>query len=99
MEYKGKLYAKINNKYIECTETVEDLENPILKTDINGKSIREGDKFRFKLLVQLHETIDLIGSFVWNQDELRYEIDIYDNEEYICLSYNCDGTMRCFEII
>ena len=29
MEYKGKLYAKINGKYIECTESVEQLENRI----------------------------------------------------------------------
>jgi len=29
MEYKGKVYAKINGKYIECTQTVEDLEAKI----------------------------------------------------------------------
>lgn len=29
MNYKGKLYAKINGKYIECTQTVQDLENEI----------------------------------------------------------------------
>ena len=29
MEYKGKLYAKIGGRYIECTESVEDLENKI----------------------------------------------------------------------
>ena len=29
MEYKGRLYAKINGKYIECTETVQDLEDKI----------------------------------------------------------------------
>ena len=37
MEYKGKLYAKINGKYVECTESVQDLENQIeeLKNQIN----------------------------------------------------------------
>ena len=29
MKYKGKVYAKINGKYIECTQTVADLENKI----------------------------------------------------------------------
>lgn len=29
MEYTGKLYAKINGKYIECTESVKDLEDQI----------------------------------------------------------------------
>jgi hypothetical protein len=29
MEYRGKVYAKINGKYIECTETVNDLEQQI----------------------------------------------------------------------
>jgi hypothetical protein len=29
MKYKGKLYAKINGKYIQCTESVEQLENRI----------------------------------------------------------------------
>lgn len=29
MEYKGKVYAKIGGKYIECTQTIEDLENEI----------------------------------------------------------------------
>jgi cell fate (sporulation/competence/biofilm development) regulator YmcA (YheA/YmcA/DUF963 family) len=29
MNYKGKLYAKINGKYIECTQTVQELENEI----------------------------------------------------------------------
>jgi len=29
VEYKGKLYAKIGGKYIECTQSVEDLEGRI----------------------------------------------------------------------
>lgn len=29
MKYVGKVYAKINGKYIECTETTEALENNI----------------------------------------------------------------------
>ena len=29
MEYNGKLYAKIAGKYIDCTQTINDLENEI----------------------------------------------------------------------
>ena len=29
MEYKGKLYAKVGGKFIECTETVQQLESRI----------------------------------------------------------------------
>jgi hypothetical protein len=99
MEYKGKVYAKINGKYIECTETIEEIENPIIKKDINGKPIRQGDMFKFKLMKELHEHIELIGSFDWNDEELRYEIDIWDNDEYLCLSYISNGTMYNFELL
>jgi len=99
MEYKGKVYAKIKGKYIECTETIEELENPVIKKDINGKSIRQGDKFKFKLMKELDKHIELIGSFDWNDDELRYEIDIWDNDEYLCLSYISNGTMYGFELL
>ena len=33
MEYKGKVYAKINGKYIECTETGQQLEDEISKLE------------------------------------------------------------------
>jgi len=29
MKYTGKVYAKINGRYLECTQTVDDLENKI----------------------------------------------------------------------
>ena len=35
MEYKGKVYAKINGKYIECTETINDLELKV--KELNSK--------------------------------------------------------------
>jgi hypothetical protein len=99
MEYKGKLYGKINGKYVECTETVVDLKNPIIKYDMYGKPIRKGDKFKFKYKKELHNNIELIGSFDWCEDELRYEIDIWDNEEYVCLSYVGNGIMFEFELL
>ena len=73
--------------------------NPIIKKDINGNPIRKGDKFRFKFIKELNNQIELIGSFDWNADELRYEIDIYDDDEYVCLSYVGYGVMTDFELL
>ena len=41
MEYKGKVYAKINGRYIECTETVEGLEAKIKKLSEHIELYRE----------------------------------------------------------
>ena len=68
--------------------------------DKNGKQIVEGQKFKFKFLKELHEPpLEFIGSFCWNQNELRYEIDIWDDELYVCLSYVSNGVMRDFELL
>ena len=103
MEYKGKVYAKINGKYIECTETIAELEakieNPIIWHDKNGKPIRKGEKFKFKYMKELHNPIELTGSFDWNADELRYEIDIWDDDTYVCLSFVGNGIMYGFELL
>jgi hypothetical protein len=42
MEYKGKVYAKINGKYIECTETVQQLEDKISKLESALDKIANG---------------------------------------------------------
>jgi hypothetical protein len=39
MEYKGTVYAKIAGKYIECTETIEDLENKIKHLESENKKL------------------------------------------------------------
>lgn len=40
MEYQGKLYAKIGGKYIECTETVSDLEDNIKDLELRLERIK-----------------------------------------------------------
>lgn len=65
--------------------------------DKNGKPIREGEKFKFKYMRDLRKHIEFIGSFDWCEDELRYEIDIHDDDEYVCLSYEGNGVMYDFE--
>lgn len=68
--------------------------------DKNGTEIQEGMKFKFKFLKKLHEKpLELIGSFDWNDNELRYEIDIHYHDEYVCLSYVSNGVMRDFELL
>jgi hypothetical protein len=68
--------------------------------DKNGTEIKAGMKFKFKFLRDLHEPpLQLIGSFDWNETDLRYEIDILENDEYVCLSYVSNGVMRDFELI
>lgn len=71
-------------------------ENQFVKNDKNGEGILEGDKFKFKYLKELDNEIELVGSFDWNDNELRYEIDIHNHEEYVCLSY-VPNVMRGFE--
>lgn len=71
------------------------------KKDIKNIPIYEGDIFKFKFMEEPNKPIELIGSFAWNDEDLRYEIDIYSNEypEYICLYYIGNGQMYDFEII
>ena len=47
MEYKGKLYAKVCGKYIECTETVEQLESRIkeLESEKSTELITEKEDY------------------------------------------------------
>ena len=70
-----------------------------VKKDKHGNEIKEGQKFKFKFLKEFHNPIELIGSFDWNDDELRYEIDIHDHDEYVCLSFVGNGVMFDFELL
>ncbi len=69
--------------------------------DKNKKEIyAECHIVKFKYMQELDKVIELIGVFNYNEDELRYEIDIYNRgDEYTCLSYQSNGTMFDFEII
>lgn len=36
------------------------------------------------------ENVKLKGFFTWNDEDLRYEIDILNDSDYICLNYRID---------
>lgn len=46
MRYKGNVYGKINGRYIQLTETIEDLENKIEKLEAKVKSLTKLDPDR-----------------------------------------------------
>ena len=75
------------------------IEKPVVMMDKNNNQIHEGERFKFEYLKELHNPIELIGSFDWCESELRYEIDIWEHEEYACLSFVGNGIMRNFELL
>ena len=85
-KYKDWLEKKIEN-------------DSIVRKDKNGKPIRVGEKFKFKFLKTPNAFIEFTGSFDWHEDELRYEIDIWDDDQYVCLSYLPNGVMYDFELL
>ena len=60
--------------------------------------IFESDVVKFKLKTGLNQYLELKGYFKWNKQELRYEINILNNDTYIKLYYN-SSTMSNFETI
>lgn len=71
------------------------------RRDVNLERIFSNvDRFKFKYMVELDDTVELVGVFVWSEDELRYEIDVEENNSNItCLSYIGNGIMHGFELI
>ena len=68
--------------------------------DKNGEDIyTDCDIFKFKYMEQLHKPVELIGIMIWNDSELRYEIEVFNNSHYCVLSYLDNGTFYDFEII
>lgn len=78
-------------------DTDAELFQFVIKDKNENKIYANIDKFKFDFWDGVkHRT--LIGSFDWNEDELRYEIDVHDDEFYVCLSY-VTATMKDFELI
>lgn len=70
------------------------------KKDKNNKEIyADSTIFKFKYLEELYKPVELIGSFTFNEEDLRYEIDIYNHDRYIVLNYIGNGLFYDFEII
>jgi hypothetical protein len=98
IEHKGSDVIRFINEYInDNKDTI--FRSKIIMKDIYGKPIFEGQRFKFKFLEELDKPIELIGSFDYNDEELRYEIDIHNNPDYICLSYVPNGKMYDFVLL
>lgn len=71
-------------------------------SDINGSKIFSNFHIiKFKFQTGLNQFIYLMGIFYYDDIELRYQIEVYsdDNPEYVCLNYKWNGEMFDFEII
>lgn len=62
----------------------------LLKTlikDKKGQDIKEGDTFKFSFLEDLDNKVVLIGKLTYNEEDLAYEIDVFNSDTYTCLTY------------
>ena len=80
---------KIGKKFDEFDEFdkyITDVLKDFVK-DKQGKEINVGDLFEFDFWEEIHSKIKLKGSFSFNDDDLAYEIDVINNERYVCLTF------------
>ena len=77
MEYKGKLYAKVGGKYIECTETVEQLESRIkeLEQTIENMKAIAGEKI---------ESINVVSSVDYTTELIQRSGNLTHDYWYYC---------------
>lgn len=64
-----------------------------LVKDKQGNGIEIGDEFTFDFLEELHSKIKLKGSFSFNDEDLAYEIDVIDDDRYVCLTFATCGNL------
>jgi hypothetical protein len=68
--------------------------------DINEREIyADSSIVKFTYVDAVDGSYDMIGVFTYNDIELRYEIDIYNQLKFTCLSYISNGKFGPFEII
>lgn len=66
--------------------------------DENGVKVYEYDVFKFQYRTHEGKWINLLGSFVFGED-LSFEIDVYNDSEYIVLNFKNDGHFKNFEVV
>jgi hypothetical protein len=93
MTYDKELHDDIN-------KLLKHIKHDCIIKDINENPIKEGELFKFKYLHDSSPEIELIGSFLWSEEELRYNISLYKlGAEKESIPYNSDGIMKDFELI
>ena len=86
--------------YFEVTAKVDLPCQYIGLKDKSGRKIYANSEIvKFKFSQELNKFTELIGVFSYQEEELRYEIEIFNNPYYLCLSYMSNGQMYDFEVI
>lgn len=95
---KDPTYIIYSDFYWQQVKIIPETVGQYVRDDKDGKAIFEGDVFRFKFKTNYFKHIELFGSFTFGSD-LSFEIDIYGNDEYVCLHYIDDGQFSDFELL
>lgn len=86
-------------QWVESGQDIEVIEFTGL-TDKNGVEIYyNSDIFKFKFMTSVDEYCEMVGVMDFNDEELRAEIDVYGDKDYVCLYYKGNGEMFDFEVI
>ncbi|MFA5297262.1 MAG: YopX family protein [Lutibacter sp.] len=91
----------IKNDFVDRLNDIEVVQFTGLKENKEKKNKEiyfNSDIVKFKFNDPYNDCINLIGIFNFNDKEMRTEIDIFNNDDYICLWYVNDR-MFDFEII
>ena len=90
-----ELLKKIFSAMQKAYEQNKFANEPLLIDD-NGETIIAGDLFEFKFLEELQKSVPLKGKFVWNEVELKFEIQVLDNDDYSWVDYQPGTITRGF---
>jgi hypothetical protein len=92
---------QFHSKDLRIISPVKPDNHPIFESvEIEGQNFFvNSDIFTFDFLEDLYKSITLTGSFYFNDEDLCYEINIYNNERYVCLHYVGNGVFSNFQKI
>jgi len=92
-------YIKIHDLFVTAKTTGETMK--YLLDDINGKPVHEGDVFKFKYVTERTKDYELIGEFKFNEEKLKYDIIVIEDNELniVTINYIDNGTVFNIERI
>lgn len=90
-----ELLKKIFSAMQKAYEQNKFANEPLL-IDENGETIIAGDLFEFEYQEALNDWASLKGKLVWNEVELKFEIQVLDNDDYSWIDYQPGTITRGF---